>query len=976
MSEDKEWFTGVIKFYNDEKGFGFITCHEDGNDYFIHISNVNTEPIQEREQVIYQLAPSRKKEGTMEAVELRHIDKFDDVSVLVQKYFATSSYELHSSILKALPDSEAFQIVSKELSSHKVLNDLSDYKKYKSNIEWFLSHFTNEELQTNVNELVTEQFTRIAADNVKYTAWFEGFYESEPPKDAIEEHFLNGNNELRKELLQKLNKGTKKYLLLELLDKKGADEALKFTLWYVKSINNILYNDSLTELLIEPDYWEDKEDCDLYVAIIDHIKDNATGKIKFDLYKKGYLQEGPIEYIMNNIQSLEMSDVDLLLERKTLPDNKVHTLLKRLIEVEQKIKSNTSLLNTGQNLYVEFEDSLNNEEGRLIWLFNLAKKHLSTGEFEEIKKQIIVKSDVLHLFLWERGYITEAPYQIIKSIVQSVDEPEFLLNKWLENEIVTVQDLQGIILYNLSDTIVKNRFDLRNLEGQLAVLRDADISINIFQDNIPIVTQEFIGLLQWLEVDGKPFSLEEYASKLSYLQPEKQQTFLKRLFQSVHKGELNVSVDDLETLLDVNPEEFYKREGTYQDIPLDISVHVVVEAIKSLSEKGEFLFDGELLKIVLHDLSFHSTYKVLLSDFFELCEGRMIAEWDWKRSGEIRKVNFGKDNFYWAIEFSPGEERRVRNNWGGSTTKFVPNPAFQLLKEEVKKLPGRKWNPEKKHWGVPAQYEKQVQDFAEKHRFYIHDEGSNYRNNVHLASLERKNVPRGITFCEGRKAKGNHNTLGRPFWWCCNESCFQNCETFHDPDEWENYTLLDFCEIMNLNTDDVNRLGDVIERGKYYQFISTINRFNRLLDRLYCESCKQIMYPVEDSHFAHHRVTRFHCKNDDCDQHHKEVYLHHCLNGKCNGIIDSRISAQCPNGLYICSNTKCGSCCSHEMLSRRYENLQKTGGYIHPNLVHMVENNLGHLERGKYFCYECGREMDNEEGMNVCSTCEIEYEIV
>ena len=31
---------GTVKFFNEGKGFGFITCEEDGKDYFVHVSEI------------------------------------------------------------------------------------------------------------------------------------------------------------------------------------------------------------------------------------------------------------------------------------------------------------------------------------------------------------------------------------------------------------------------------------------------------------------------------------------------------------------------------------------------------------------------------------------------------------------------------------------------------------------------------------------------------------------------------------------------------------------------------------------------------------------------------------------------------------------------------------------------------------------------------------------------------------------------
>ena len=134
---------------------------------------------------------------------------------------------------------------------------------------------------------------------------------------------------------------------------------------------------------------------------------------------------------------------------------------------------------------------------------------------------------------------------------------------------------------------------------------------------------------------------------------------------------------------------------------------------------------------------------------------------------------------------------------------------------------------------------------------------------------------------------------------------------------------------MLFNTDEQNSYGQTIENGKYYQFIGFINRFNLLLDKLYCNDCNQILSPVKTSNFGAHNVLHFHCTNNSCNNK-DHIYLTHCLNGKCNSIIDSRVSKKCSNNWIICES--CGCCCSHEKNVQRLENLRKTGGNISEKL--------------------------------------------
>ena len=52
--------TGTIKFFNEDKGFGFITS-SDGDDVFVHVSNiVGGDTLKEGQSVTYETAPGRK----------------------------------------------------------------------------------------------------------------------------------------------------------------------------------------------------------------------------------------------------------------------------------------------------------------------------------------------------------------------------------------------------------------------------------------------------------------------------------------------------------------------------------------------------------------------------------------------------------------------------------------------------------------------------------------------------------------------------------------------------------------------------------------------------------------------------------------------------------------------------------------------------------------------------------------------------
>ncbi len=50
---------GLVKFFNDSKGFGFIVDEDTGNDIFVHVSGLVDE-VKENDEVTFDVADGRK----------------------------------------------------------------------------------------------------------------------------------------------------------------------------------------------------------------------------------------------------------------------------------------------------------------------------------------------------------------------------------------------------------------------------------------------------------------------------------------------------------------------------------------------------------------------------------------------------------------------------------------------------------------------------------------------------------------------------------------------------------------------------------------------------------------------------------------------------------------------------------------------------------------------------------------------------
>jgi len=52
--------TGTVKFFNESKGFGFITPDDGGKDIFVHVSAIEGGQLNENDKVDYEIGEGQK----------------------------------------------------------------------------------------------------------------------------------------------------------------------------------------------------------------------------------------------------------------------------------------------------------------------------------------------------------------------------------------------------------------------------------------------------------------------------------------------------------------------------------------------------------------------------------------------------------------------------------------------------------------------------------------------------------------------------------------------------------------------------------------------------------------------------------------------------------------------------------------------------------------------------------------------------
>lgn len=467
-----------------------------------------------------------------------------------------------------------------------------------------------------------------------------------------------------------------------------------------------------------------------------------------------------------------------------------------------------------------------------------------------------------------------------------------------------------------------------------------------------IVPASVCQAIDWLYYDGEDVEDNSIRIILPLLNPLDQRQLLKKYFYTRKRLRQDVDLLMLNELFTPSEKQLGIIEDDCGEELFDLSARVVICAMLKFKTEGKFLAGKELFDIFWAHKDFSLKAKYHISGFFDECAGRAVIS-----------------NYYDLYGDCPGE---IIERPDGFIVRFYDGTGWNTIspiKDQIKSIYGSRYNPADRTWSVIKEKRQPLINIAKENRLkLILLDGDMDSNNAHLQIIKRRD--KLGKFCSGRYTQNNK---GDDAFWCSGAYCHACAIKRHDEDDWTNYSMFDFCCQMNFDMTEYSKYYSA-RYGLYMQFIGTVNWLNQAISHFYCRKCHDFIKPMKSAEYARHSVVRFSCQDVNCKNYSIPVYINTCLNNDCRSIIDSRDSAQCPNGLYICP--ECGQCCSNDSLERRLRNLESVGGYIPEQLRVVVERHMGHREYDTYFCFRCGTKMEDAGGNKfICPKCQYELQV-
>lgn len=566
------------------------------------------------------------------------------------------------------------------------------------------------------------------------------------------------------------------------------------------------------------------------------------------LYKNSQINEVDEAFVKYYIDRFNTDDIFRLLNGEQIDLRVKESILAALFTYKIE-DSSLNRLNDISQLCNRAEELL--KEHYSIWFTGLCTNLV------DVDKYVLWKNKVSDIY--PGTYIRE---NLLTSEEQGYKDFYELYQRQLMSAVTACNELWSVLTENEK---VDNRPTFYKILYSIKYL----VMINhSYKEAIKQRKNDYYILILWFLSYSEEFDFELLRRLFIYFLPSDQVRIIKTLFYMTEGDKIQLTIKMLDSLLRVDADLYRLISVEYPELPIDVSSEIIIKSLVNISEKGNFSTDKDVLTIVIQAAQYNKNENFKIGNYFDECVGRKIYRWDGNRqvNGCINQVN----DSWFSVTIYPYVEERVYSRGMGYHTESVWNSSFHEAVDAVKNITGRRWNAAKSYWEVPLGEKEKLYEIADKYGFEI--EGT---KNPHMKKFKMENEgrPARVNYCEGRPAQKLDEYVGKEFLWCRNSKCFSECVKEHSKENWQNYTLLDFCRILGINTDSVDSEGRTVKYGKYLSFSSIINRANTIIEHLYCRECGEMLEPVQVSNYYTHLVTHFHCTNDACGKYRDKILL-------------------------------------------------------------------------------------------------------
>lgn len=1008
---EKNGIIGIVKWFDQDKGYGVITGYFEKKEYFVHERSIGRNAQTKRlvADEIVLLIPffdeKRKRDSVEDIVVVEDYKWFCQVVDTYRSLFdaETNQNETSNKVSEFVKDVVSPSLtqwlsysLNKDDNSNKV-NELYDVVERHEFPSAFSRQFLKVFLALKHKSIYQRHLSENTIISIYEDLFFKLFDRYDPvivyeiwnsSKDEVEGRFLiplcyylHNHNVFSEYLCNTLVVDNVVSFVKQLIE----------FICRIESEKNVSLLKGDNSLITNPDFITSSKGCKILEDFHEFVFDEKNEELRICLYKENYIDSIDVAQICNSISLFSINDLKELYSSKRINDEHCTILSTRIKRIYADYQKSASLDGLSHQIVELFQIGLTYQPDRFdAWSIEVLHGMMKEGEqkaldffcnylavqIEELlgnRNKVWLKSFANTLdergkyILWDKNIFDEVNIDYLSDLLQHEEEDYERLKDKFRKGLLSEDSVKQILLnYFDHDNPIRNRMDFQR--ALLHVSIAIDLSFNEFVEYIKSLESDFYNLILWLFGRYDVFDYGMLCSKFIYFSPKDQVLILKKLFYLADVGGFDLNVEKLSKLIRIDNDLYKEIAQLHPTIPIDISTDVIVKCLEQLSKAGTIIYDKDVLECILTASMIDKEADFHIGSYFDNCAGRLEYKWDRYRTpnGKIETLS---EDFYKVTVFTSVQNCEFTRGQGWHyETKH--NECFDGIIKTIGDIPGRKWNPSQGYWEVPVDQKDKLFDLAKQ--FGLTIEGT---KNYHMSifTLINSGSPYSISYCEGRMSPTKHYIHDKFFLWCRNSPCFRETVTYHKCDDWKNYTLLDFCRILNIDMDSKDEKGRIVKYGKYLTFSSIINRVNKLVDHLYCRECKEVLQPKDISNYHTHLVTHFHCTNPQCQQYYQSIYISKCFNWKCNEIIDQRDSKACPNQWFICSN--CGSCCSNRTAYQRIENLHTLGQQVPQYWRDFLYNKLGHLEKREFYCYQCGeRAMSIGDGKFSCNSCGVTYD--